>query len=133
MVYKRNHKNQMIQAVAGSVLLLGMGSASIVYANTITTSNSFMDALKNTGITVGGWIQGGATYNPSQVHGFNGPVTFSDQANRFQLNQLNFFVERAVRTEGKSWDIGFPQFSNAPEFDSVFKKVGPSEFQNPMP
>lgn len=96
----------MIRTIAGGALLIGASTAS-VHANTITTSNGFMDALKNTGIKAGGWINGGATYNPSQVHGFNGPVTFADQANRFQLNQLNFFVERAVRTEGKSWDIGF--------------------------
>lgn len=106
MEYKTKYKNRMIRAAAGGALLLGMSSA-YVHANTITTSNAFMNALKNTGITMGGWVHGGATYNPSQVHGFNGPVTFADQANRFQLNQLNFFVERAVRTEGKNWDIGF--------------------------
>lgn len=106
MANKINYKKQIIRTIAGGALVIGVSTAS-VYANTITTSNGFMGALKNTGITMGGWINGGATFNPSQVHGFNGPVTFADQANRFQLNQLNFFVERAVRTEGKNWDIGF--------------------------
>lgn len=96
----------MFRAVTGGLLLISM-SASGVYANSMTSSNSFMEALKSTGITAGGWIQGGATFNPSSTHGFNGPVTFTDQANRFQLNQLNFFVERAVKTEGTGWDIGF--------------------------
>lgn len=36
----------------------------------------------------GGWIHGGATFNPSQSGGYNGPVIFADQANRFQLNQF---------------------------------------------
>lgn len=111
MKYKLN-KNRMIHAVAGGLLLTGL-NLSAVHASTVTsstaksTSNSFMEALKSTGITAGGWVHGGATYNPSSVHGFNGPVTFSDQANRFQLNQLNFYLERAVKTEGKGWDIGF--------------------------
>jgi len=101
----------MFNAVAGGLLLIGMSSSSI-YANTVTSnkdsdSNSFMNAIKNSGIKFGGWIHGGATFNPSSAHGFNGPVTFADQANRFQLNQLNFFLERAVKTEGKGWDVGF--------------------------
>jgi len=106
MEHKTINKNRMFHAVAGGLLLVGM-SASGVYANSMTNSNSFMEALKSTGITAGGWVQGGATFNPSSTHGFNGPVTFTDQANRFQLNQLNFFVERAVKTEGTGWDIGF--------------------------
>jgi len=111
MKYQLLCKNQMFNAVAGGLLLIGMSSSSI-YANTVTSnkdsdSNSFMNAIKNSGIKFGGWIHGGATFNPSSAHGFNGPVTFADQANRFQLNQLNFFLERAVKTEGKGWDVGF--------------------------
>ena len=109
MEYKSIYKNQMIHAVAGGLLLIGMNSSS-VYANTgsvTNVGNSFMNALKASGIRAGGWIHGGATLNPSQTDGFNGPVTFADQANRFQLNQLNIFLERAVKTEGKGWDVGF--------------------------
>ncbi|MBA3756389.1 MAG: porin, partial [Nitrosomonas sp.] len=109
MEYKSIYKNQMIHAVAGGLLVIGMNSSS-VYANTgsvTNVGNSFMNALKASGIRAGGWIHGGATLNPSQTDGFNGPVTFADQANRFQLNQLNIFLERAVKTEGKGWDVGF--------------------------
>ncbi len=62
--------------------------------------------VKDSRIELGGWIHGGATLNPSQANGFNGPVIFADQANRFQLNQLNLFVRRSVASEGKVWDFG---------------------------
>jgi hypothetical protein len=66
-----------------------------------------MDWFKDSGITVGGWINGGATFNPSQLTGFNGPVTFNDRSNRAQLNQFYVYLQRAVVAEGKSWDFGF--------------------------
>ena len=68
--------------------------------------DSAIDFLKESGIRVGGWINGGATFNPGQTSGFNGPVTFADQANRAQLNQFNIFIQRAVVAEGSSWDFG---------------------------
>ena len=111
MAYKAIDKKQMTHAVAGGLLLLGMSSSG-VHANSVMSTNSlnnnpFVKAIKNSGIEFGGWIHGGATFNPSQTDGFNGPVTFADQANRVQMNQLNFFLERAVKTEGKGWDFGF--------------------------
>ena len=111
MSCKKIDKKQITYAVAGGLLLLGMNSFN-AYANSMTSStdnggNAFINAIKNSGLKFGGWVHGGATFNPSQTHGFNGPVTFADQANRFQLNQLNFFIERGVKTEGKGWDIGF--------------------------
>lgn len=111
MAYKAIVKKQMTHAVAGGLLLLGMSSSG-VHANSVMSidslnNNPFAKAIKNSGIEFGGWVQGGATFNPSQTHGFMGPVTFADQANRFQLNQLNFFIQRGVKTEGKGWDFGF--------------------------
>ncbi|MDP1559146.1 MAG: porin [Nitrosomonas sp.] len=96
MKYNSVRKKQMI-AVVGSLLLFSVNAHA----------DSVMTSLKNSGIRAGGWVQGGATFNPSQADGFNGPVTFADQANRFQLNQFNLFLERGVQTEGSSWDVGF--------------------------
>jgi hypothetical protein len=63
--------------------------------------------MKNLGLHFGGWINAGITYNANKPAGrFNGPVTFNDRASEFQLNQLYFFLERAVNTEGDSWDFG---------------------------
>jgi hypothetical protein len=72
-----------------------------------STSDNLISLIKNSGIQIGGWIQLGATYNPGNPgNGYNGPVSFSDRANRMQLNQFNIFVERPVVAEGNAWDFG---------------------------
>lgn len=66
-------------------------------------ANSLPNLLKQSGLELGGWINGGATYNANHpADGFNGAVTFADRANRFQLNQLNLFLQRNVESEGTS-------------------------------
>ena len=72
-----------------------------------TAMNTAMEWYKDSGIRIGGWINGGATFNPSQLTGFNGPVTFADRANRAQLNQFYVYLQRPVVAEGSSWDFGF--------------------------
>ena len=63
--------------------------------------------LKDNGIVVGGWANGGITYNThNPANGYNGPVTFNDRSNVPMFNQLNLYVGRAVVTEGKKWDFG---------------------------
>lgn len=70
--------------------------------------------MKNLGLKVGGWANAGITYNSiSPENNFNGPVTFGDRSAEFQLNQLNLFLQRAVATEGDSFDVGF-------RFDAMF-------------
>ncbi|SCY00719.1 porin [Nitrosospira sp. Nsp13] len=70
-------------------------------------ANSLTNLFKESGLEVGGWINGGATYNANNPSdGFNGTVTFADRANRFQLNQFNIFLQRPVVSQGKEWDIG---------------------------
>jgi hypothetical protein len=60
--------------------------------------------LKDAGIEVGLWASGGVTGNSNG--NTNAPVTFNDRVNEFLFNELNFYIERAVNTEGDSWDIG---------------------------
>jgi hypothetical protein len=63
--------------------------------------------MKDLGLTIGGWVNAGVTYNSTDpADNFNGPVTFGDRASELQLNQLNFFMQRAVATEGDAWDFG---------------------------
>lgn len=69
-------------------------------------ANTLKKLVKDSRIEFGGWIHGGATFNPSQTNGFNGPVAFADQANRFQLNQFNLFLQRPVISETNKWDFG---------------------------
>ena len=92
-------------------------------------ANMGLEFLKEKGIRIGGWANGGATFNPGQTSGFNGTVTFADQANQPQLNQFNIFVQRPVVAEGSSWDFGaradfmfgsdaiFTQAYGVPSFD----------------
>ncbi|MEP6606320.1 MAG: porin [Nitrosospira sp.] len=70
-------------------------------------ANNLTNLFKESGLEVGGWINGGATYNANNPSdGFNGTVTFADRANRFQLNQFNIFLQRPVVSQGTEWDIG---------------------------
>lgn len=69
-------------------------------------ANGLRKFLSYKKLEFGGWVHGGATFNPSQSGGFNGPVIFADQANRFQLNQLNLFMRRPVVSAGNQWDLG---------------------------
>lgn len=62
--------------------------------------------LKENGISVGGWLSMGGTYStddPSNHNDF--PVTFNDRTSEFQLNQLNFYIEKALDQESH-WDFG---------------------------
>ncbi|MEK7844566.1 MAG: porin [Pseudomonadota bacterium] len=89
-------------------LLFVIASSSLFSATYPATlhANNLRNFVKESKIEFGGWINGGATLNPSQTNGFNGPVIFADQANRFQLNQFNLFMRRPVVSEGKSWGWG---------------------------
>lgn len=100
-------RNRMVVIAAGGLLSLSMGVTSL-QANASLNNLIMPKFFKDKGIEVGGWVHGGATFNPSHsTYGYNGPVTFNDRANQFQLNQFNIFLQRAVVTEGKSWDLGF--------------------------
>lgn len=69
-------------------------------------ANKLRNFIKDNRLEWGGWIHGGATFNPSQSGGYNGPVAFADQANRFQLNQFNLYLQRSVVSETNKWDFG---------------------------
>ncbi|ARO87039.1 porin [Nitrosospira lacus] len=100
MDHTSEHGNKAISAIAG-ILLLTILTLNNVHANNLKST------LKDSGMEFGGWINGGGTYNANNPSdGFNGAVTFADRANRFQLNQLNLFIQRAVPSEGTTWDIG---------------------------
>ncbi len=100
-------RNRMVVIAAGSLLSFAMGATG-AQANANLNNLIMPKFFKDKGIEVGGWANGGATFNPSHsTNGYNGPVTFGDRANQAQMNQLNIFLQRAVVTEGKSWDLGF--------------------------
>jgi hypothetical protein len=63
--------------------------------------------MKNLRLTLGGWLDTGLSYNPSDPgDGFNGTVSFGDRASEFQLNQLYLYLERPVNVQGETFDVG---------------------------
>lgn len=90
---------RLLAAITGGMLLCSAYPTN-------SHANKLRNFIKESNLELGGWINGGATLNPSQSGGFNGPVIFADQANRFQLNQFNLFLRRSVISEGKTWDFG---------------------------
>ncbi len=107
MQRKPDRRNRMAVIAAGGLLSLSMGTTSL-QANASLNNLIMPKLFKDKGIEVGGWVNGGATFNPSHsTNGYNGPVTFGDRANQAQMNQFNIFLQRAVVSEGKSWDLGF--------------------------
>ena len=121
-------KSPIIIAAAGGLLSMTMGAVPVQAAPGAVAGLTGFDVnetklLKDNAITVGGWANAGVTYNPNNPYnGFNGPVTFDDRANEFQLNQLNIFIQRAVATEGDSWSFG-GRFDAMFGTDSIFTQA----------
>jgi hypothetical protein len=57
--------------------------------------------------SAGGWIAQSFTWNPYYPNDrFNGPMTWTDRANEYQLNELYGYIGRAANTEGCGFDWG---------------------------
>jgi hypothetical protein len=64
--------------------------------------------MKDLGLNAGGWVSAGVAGNPDSPQSrTNGPVTFNNRANEFNMHELYGYLERAVDTEGSQWDFGF--------------------------
>ncbi|MGZ5052695.1 MAG: porin [Methylobacter sp.] len=112
-------KNHLSNNFKLKPLVMGMALVSVfgaAQAKSLTEATTLLETvgdpnessfMKNLGLKVGGWGNAGITYNAAApASNFNGPVTFGDRSGEFQLNQLNLFLQRAVATEGTSWDFG---------------------------
>jgi len=57
--------------------------------------------------TAGGWLAQGFVWNPyNPSDRFNGPLTWNDRANEYQMNELYGFIGKAAKTDGCGWDWG---------------------------
>jgi hypothetical protein len=64
--------------------------------------------LKCKNINIGGWAAQSYTWNTSSPSDrFNGPVTWTDRSNEYQLNQLYLFAEKTTNTGGYGTDFGW--------------------------
>jgi hypothetical protein len=59
------------------------------------------------GVSSDCWLDQGVTLNTlSPRNRSNGPVTFNDRSNEYQLNQFYLRMKRGVDAEGDAWDVG---------------------------
>lgn len=64
-------------------------------------------AMRNWGVKLGGWVDGGVTYNGDDPQDkSNGPNAYSERDSEFQMNQLYLYAEKAVDRSKKAWDVG---------------------------
>ena len=63
--------------------------------------------FKDNGWKLGGNLAQSYTFNfQSPTSRYNGPVTWTDQSNQYQLNQFWLYAEKATSTENKDFDFG---------------------------
>lgn len=63
--------------------------------------------LKDNNVKLGGSIAQSFTFNfQSPSNRWNGPVTWTDRSNEYQLNQLWLYAEKATDTSKNDWDLG---------------------------
>jgi hypothetical protein len=63
--------------------------------------------LKCRNINIAGYSAQSFTGNPQNPSDrFNGPLTWTDRANEFQINQFLTYIERPTNTNGYGWDFG---------------------------
>ncbi len=98
----------------GSVLLPVSGAAvadqnepnGIMEAISGVNANDF-PWLKDHGLTVGGWVSVGFTYNPADPSDrYNVPVSMNFRANEFNLHQLDLFIEKSIDPKEEGWAMG---------------------------
>ena len=79
--------------------------------------------LKDYGVTWGGWLQASITANANAPQdGYNGVMTFNDRANQVQMNQVYFYLQKAIAVNGDEWDWG-GRFDGMYGSDSIFTQA----------
>ncbi|HWB08053.1 MAG TPA: outer membrane beta-barrel protein [Pirellulales bacterium] len=58
-------------------------------------------------ILLSGWIAQGYVWNAYRGNNFNGPVTWMDRANEWDMQELYLYSTRPTDTKGEGWDIGY--------------------------
>lgn len=63
--------------------------------------------MKDWNLKFGGWLNGSVSANThSSRDNYNGPVTFNDRTGEVQMNQLYFWLQKAVNVNSDSFDVG---------------------------
>ncbi|WP_036276378.1 porin [Methylomonas sp. 11b] len=63
--------------------------------------------MKDHNLKIGGWLEGSVGANLNATHdAYNGPVTFNDRTAEVQMNQLYFYLQKAITVGGDAFDLG---------------------------
>ena len=91
-------------------------------------------------VKMGGWLNQSYTWNPQHPsNGFNGPVTWTDRSNSYELNQLYYWIEARAITAAKAgrWgsraDFLFGtdyRFNTESNLETRYQFQGPKNFGN---
>jgi hypothetical protein len=64
--------------------------------------------MQERGIAAGGWLAQSYVWNPYQPREkFNGPMTWTDRANEYQMNEAYGFVQKQINNDGCGFDWGY--------------------------
>jgi hypothetical protein len=91
-------------------------------------------------INIAGWIDQSYTWNPQNPsNGFNGPVTWTDRSNSYELNQAYIYVEKLANNEDCGIDFGYRadflfgsdyRFNTESDLETRYQFQGPKNFNN---
>ncbi|RLS80703.1 MAG: porin [Planctomycetota bacterium] len=97
-------------SAAGGCAAAGGGGSDPAAIWTLTdlfTDESGQNQLKDNGWKLGGSLAQSFTVNfDSPDNRWNGPVTWTDRSNEYQLNQFWLYAEKATDTSKNDWDFG---------------------------
>ncbi len=127
-----NKYNCSLSTKSFALTLAVLSAIGTAHGKSLTEANTLLETvgnpnessfMKDNSLKVGGWLNGGVTYNAnSPSNNFNGPTTFGDRSGEPQLNQLNLFLQKTVTTAGDNWDIG-GRFDIMFGTDSIFTQA----------
>lgn len=92
--------NKVLALVA--ILALVLGS----YEVKSEEMNVFKDVEEATGLDIGFHLSQGFTWNTTAGNNFNGPVSFNDRANDYQMNQAYLYFDKEVEQSADDFDLG---------------------------
>jgi hypothetical protein len=91
-------------------------------------------------INIAGWINQSYTWNPQNPgNGFNGPVTWTDRSNSYELNQAYIYVEKVADNKGEGLAFGYRadllfgsdyRFNTESNLETRWQFQGPRNFAN---
>lgn len=103
---KEEEEKPCVQCCDGPLGCFGPGCCNVELDDPFKLGDQ-LHCFKKHDILVAGWIAQSYVWNPyNPSDGFNGPVTWTDRANQYQLNELYLYGVKPTDTKGSGWDLG---------------------------